>query len=552
MTVLPYAMSATTDGRGEFAITGLQVTERFRLITIRVSAPGYASWTRIDDRLYKDQWAFADVRLGSAEVVSTGMPPLVEQGLESRRVGSTDARFGLMRPYMTPGVPVYTDEWLTPPSIRVQHLVKGQRCAPTYPLQQAPAGTVKYPFQYYINKVLPMEISPTWPAEAIKANSMVIKNYAWYWINRGGKVYGGGFTEGDVDDTTQYQCFDPNALTYQAFLDATAATIGLGIHVGTAPNETITESSYLGFIQGNPDTYEKCGNSDGTVLYQLGSKAWADAVLEGCGEPKDFRWILTHYYSGITIFNVPAPATAAITWKRPNETPIVIHFESKGAWRYQVLKWTPPYWSQLALLDIDGSGNLQEWWTDNAVTQGQGETYSVYAASSSGQWSPYTYIGTETGWTTDLWNPSFENALRGNQAWFWSGFNNPTTSIATGWGSASALRFSSPQGTWSSVYQDVPYQATICPNLVARQQTGQSVVLSLFVYVLPSEQSFSMTWSVPGDGQWYRIPLNPDGCRTFAGGSDTSLRFIVRLDNGGTIDVDRARLVFDSTTYWRY
>jgi hypothetical protein len=59
-----------------------------------------------------------------------------------------------------------------------------------------------------------------------------------------------------------------------------------------------------------------------------------------------------------------------------------------------------------------------------------------------------------------------------------------------------------------------------------------------------------MTWWVPADGNWYWIPLDPDGCRTF-GNADSSLRSVVRLDNGGTIDVDHMRLVFDSATYWR-
>jgi hypothetical protein len=106
---------------------------------------------------------------------------------------------------------------------------------------------------------------------------------------------------------------------------------------------------------------------------------------------------------------------------------------------------------------------------------------------------------------------------------------------------------------WASLYQDVPYNAFVCPNLVARQPvgSGQAIALSLFVYQMPSQAAFSMTWWVPADGQWYRIPLNPDGCRTFSG-SGNSLRYIVRLDSGGTIDLDRMRLVYDEATYWRY
>jgi hypothetical protein len=41
------------------------------------------------------------------------------------------------------------------------------------------------------------------------------------------------------------------------------------------------------------------------------------------------------------------------------------------------------------------------------------------------------------------------------------------------------------------------------------------------------------------------------GCYTF-GSADSSLRFIVRLNNGGTLDFDRTRLVYDSASFYRY
>lgn len=540
VSLLPDGTATISDAHGEFAFTSIETDGVFELVTIVVTAPGYGIWKRIDDRLYTDHWAFWDVLLGPTDVISTAIPPLTESGQEAPRASSD--RFGFSRPLPAYGVPVYSDEWLTPPNIRVERLQKGQFCAPTYPLTVI--SREQYPLEYYINKVLPMEIAPTWPTEAIKANSMLIKNYAWYWINRGGKNYTGA----DVDDTTQYQCFDSNAPVYDTFVSATAATRGLGIHVQN--NTVIYQSQYLGYVAGDSRTWEQCGNSDGQMFYQLGSKAWASP---GCGS-RDFLWMLNHYYNaaGITVFNVAAPAAAAITWKRTNESPISIHFETKGAWEYVVYKWTPPTWTQQTWLRLDTYGNLQNWWSDYGVSQGVGETYGVYARGS-GDWSPLAYIGTENGWTTDLWNPGFENALNGVQSWFWSSFNGPATGIVPGWGSDSALRFTSPTGTWSSIYQDVPFQTTVCPNLVARQPvgSGQAIRLTLFVFALPSAVYYGQTWSIPADGVWYRIPLNPDGCRTFAAG-DSTLRFQVHLDDGGTIDIDRTRLVFDPTTYWSY
>lgn len=111
---------------------------------------------------------------------------------------------------------------------------------------------------------------------------------------------------------------------------------------------------------------------------------------------------------------------------------------------------------------------------------------------------------------------------------------------------------SSPVGTWASIYQDVPYTGTLfCPNLVAKTPDTAGITLSLYVYQFPSNESYSMQWYLPAPSTWYRIPLNPDGCRSF-GAAGATLRFIVRMDNGGNIDMDRMRLVYDADSYWRY
>jgi hypothetical protein len=77
------------------------------------------------------------------------------------------------------------------------------------------------------------------------------------------------------------------------------------------------------------------------------------------------------------------------------------------------------------------------------------------------------------------------------------------------------------------------------------------LLLSLYVYQLPSQREFHGSWVLPLADTWYRIPLSGGDCQIFTQ-ADTSLRFVVRLDQGGTVDIDATRLVYDPNTYWRY
>jgi hypothetical protein len=66
-------------------------------------------------------------------------------------------------------------------------------------------------FKTYVEHVLPNEWLYYWRDEALRAGAMAVKMYAWYWIDRGGKL-----DDADVYDSTCDQWYDPENPTRQS------------------------------------------------------------------------------------------------------------------------------------------------------------------------------------------------------------------------------------------------------------------------------------------------------------------------------------------------
>ena len=63
-------------------------------------------------------------------------------------------------------------------------------------------------FKFYVKHVLPCEWLTQWPVESLRAGAVAVKEYAWYYIARGGKYPSLG---ADVTDGTADQWYDPTA-----------------------------------------------------------------------------------------------------------------------------------------------------------------------------------------------------------------------------------------------------------------------------------------------------------------------------------------------------
>jgi hypothetical protein len=143
-------------------------------------------------------------------------------------------------------------------------------------------------FNFYVKHVLPNEWYGGWDQQALDAGAIAAKNYGWY-MAEGGRQQWFGNQCYDVDDTTDYQVFDPNAPTYPS----TDAAVDQTWNYSVLQNGQIMETQYRDTLTG--DDNESCGaGANGWDMSQWGS--------EWCAQDGDtWQQILQAYYSNITI-----------------------------------------------------------------------------------------------------------------------------------------------------------------------------------------------------------------------------------------------------------
>ncbi len=175
------------------------------------------------------------------------------------------------------------------------------------------------PFDEYVARVLPAEVPARWQAEALKAQAVAVRTYAWSKVLE-------GKAEWDLTDWANYQmmCDD----RYPATDAAAAATAGLYLHAAgdearrpivamySAENghPTLT-NPYTGYLRSVPDLYSlgRERNGHGYGLSQWGAQRRA---LAG----HTFAHILGHYYTGVRLTNAldAASAPAALLGPEPD------------------------------------------------------------------------------------------------------------------------------------------------------------------------------------------------------------------------------------------
>lgn len=182
-----------------------------------------------------------------------------------------------------------------PDTIRVIH-VEENRCRPGVPVGRV--DTI--PFEEYVKRVTPHETPRGWHAEALKAQAVAARTYAWYKI-----LSTPTSREWHVRDSTadQYMCDD----TYPQTDAAVDATLGqhltfdgkIILTMFSAENASPTKQNpygaqYLNAVD-DPLSFGFRRHGHGMGYSQWGGKRWADAGWS-------YRDILLHYYAGTQLW----------------------------------------------------------------------------------------------------------------------------------------------------------------------------------------------------------------------------------------------------------
>jgi hypothetical protein len=279
-------LAATSDQRGYFSFTTEEVNSIVApspgdaaLLTVSARADGYASWTLRDARYYPTDTLRVYPRLapghvdGTVETAAKGRLQLGGQPGSrvdvSGSIGADEGGDGSMSA-------LGAASGLTPPAtIRVYRTGTGQ--------------VEVISFKEYVKHVLPNEWVPTWAPHALRAGAMAVKEYAWYWVARGGKQVDLG---ADVKDNTDDQVYDPN-VSYAS----TDAAVDATWQYAMTRNGLLFQAHYCAGSYA-PDPSGDCPWPEVDYMTQWGSAYYADLA-------RSWSWIIKFYYDGVAI--TPAP-----------------------------------------------------------------------------------------------------------------------------------------------------------------------------------------------------------------------------------------------------
>jgi hypothetical protein len=184
------------------------------------------------------------------------------------------------------------------------------------------------PFEEYVARSVPAESPVSWSIEALKAQAVAARTYAWYKI-RTGPVYtpeAFGRQPYDVTDWANFQMMCDNRFARSD--QAVAETAGQYLSAQDDPTHAPIIAMYsarnshptkdnpaVNYLRGVPDLFQ-IGQTlfgHGYGLSQWGAKARADAG-------HNYRQILGHYYTGVYLQNVydPAQPLGALLGLEPN------------------------------------------------------------------------------------------------------------------------------------------------------------------------------------------------------------------------------------------
>jgi hypothetical protein len=195
------------------------------------------------------------------------------------------------------GVGVASVVPLTPPAtIRVKHSANfSHSWCPNY----WPADITTYSFEQYLKWVVPSEMGAGQPSEALRAQAVAARSYAWV------RTITHATWDFDVTDWTEYQAMCPGKADWRsdAAVDATSGqyvdfqgAVASAMYSAENSDPTLTNSGtpYLTAVD-DPVGFGQTRRGHGWGMSQVGAYRWAG----------DYGWnyqqILAHYYTGVTI-----------------------------------------------------------------------------------------------------------------------------------------------------------------------------------------------------------------------------------------------------------
>ena len=165
--------------------------------------------------------------------------------------------------------------------------------------REVPIGQIDtIDFEEYVKRVVPNEVYTSWPAEALKAQALAARTFAWYYTEEhAGDAW-------DVTDQTGYQVMCDK--TYQLTNAAVEATEGQYIAYqgevikafysakNGCPTRSMEKYDYIQAVD-DPVSFGEERSGHGWGMSQWGAYRWA--LWHGWG----YQQILSHYYTGVTI-----------------------------------------------------------------------------------------------------------------------------------------------------------------------------------------------------------------------------------------------------------
>jgi Carboxypeptidase regulatory-like domain/Stage II sporulation protein len=382
------SLRTSTDAAGTFAFRNLNVSVKASY-TLTVRKAGFGRWTETGITLVPGQSSQVFVALRTRPQTSSDqrVPQPDNGATRSRAQATTTGGCG----HNSSGWDSQTEQ---PATIRVY---------------DPSSGTVStYDFNFYIEHVIPVEWGYTAPngdsidLAAYEAASVVIRSYAWYFINNGSKGSSGGDPcSFDVDDTPAYQVFSPSAVTNDTMV---AGVYDTASYLYTHDSQ-IWETGYCANINtsnycGSGAPYDGCGtNADPGQDDSIGSQNGFDV----CGQDGDsWQQILSIYYDyGLQIYGSRSPAVAT-----DSSGNIYAFWENTGGGLEEAYySASAGSWSGPSAITVDGNG---------MGPLGSPPTVAVGPQTSGGYHYQYVFWK-GTGSTSDLyeayWNGSWHGPV---------------------------------------------------------------------------------------------------------------------------------------------
>ncbi len=274
----------------------------------------------------------------------------------------------------------------------------GPHSAPTYPefirvshhpentCRNVPAGQVDFiPFEEYVARSVPAEVPVSWALDALAAQAVAARTYAWYQIRQGRPTY-------DVSDWANFQMMCDQrwpasdqavAMTAGQYLsyqgDESHAPI-IAMYSAMNGHPTLDNPS-VPYLRAVPDL---TGLGEVRWGHGYGLSQWGAARRARAGQ--SYRQILGHYFTAVHLQNAADPSQPIAGLLGPLQN----GYLSPGGLRWDALS---PFTGLPGRLVVDSSDGLTR---THAITTTQTITYTGVITHSDGLTETVTLTQTAT------------------------------------------------------------------------------------------------------------------------------------------------------------